>query len=860
MGCTRMTVSLIKWSLKRWFMIFCCLGLTSMTWMLYKLSSPSSRGHLDFVAQYTNPRLAVNRAPSTLPSGHKIDIDDNQPQPTVENKALLIHRSSRTYSSVTIALLYSRLKFDTVRYKGSSKAMFTKNSLQGQYSIIIIEDLLIYIDMRNEDKSLISEYCKVYKVGIIFFTLPQPRMNSIDYDFPLSFSSVERTVDKYIVNETEFADIARHGVGHDMNHIKDWVQFHPSKATHRTLAYGQTRDSHGIFSLVVLDLGLEDGVVKLFFGQKHSLWIHKILFLDALSFLTNGAMKMSKTRLIQIDIDDIFLGSSTGGTKMKAVDALELKNAQSVWREHYVPGFNFYLGFNGKSYKAGLEEEADGDVELIKQAGHFHWFDHTWAHVQAHKYNNLSKLVEQMELSKAFAKEHNITVSRTYSVAPHHSGVYPVHEQLYKAWRKVWGIQVTSTEEYPHLNPPWFLRGYAHLDIKVLPRQVCGLYTKNLNYSSYPKGPEALERNILGGALFDTVLYNYVNVYMTHQQNYGHDRLAIYTFNKLFELFTYATTLKLEGAPPEKLAEDYFGRYPEELQPLWLNPCDDPRHMEIWNEEKSCTKLPSLLVVGPQKTGSTALYTFLKLHPDIAANRDSPTSYEELQFFGSPNYNKGLDWYMQFFTDDSLINFEKSATYFDKDSAAKQMSSLLPKARIIVILLDPIARALSWYHHQRAHNNTAAISLTFSELVRGKNTSKSAQSLLSQMMKPGFYYDHIQRLRKYYSDSQIMYIDGEKLKSDPVRVMSDVQDFINVDTKIDYGNLLRFDKEKGFYCIVISNTKSKCLGSGKGRSKYYADVDSETKEHLERVFAVPNSYLKRLLIKLGVPIPSWIEP
>lgn len=42
--------------------------------------------------------------------------------------------------------------------------------------------------------------------------------------------------------------------------------------------------------------------------------------------------------------------------------------------------------------------------------------------------------------------------------------------------------------------------------------------------------------------------------------------------------------------------------------------------------------------------GSTALYTFLKLHPNITSNTDSSSSYEELQFFGSNNYNNGLDW------------------------------------------------------------------------------------------------------------------------------------------------------------------------------------------------------------------------
>lgn len=54
-----------------------------------------------------------------------------------------------------------------------------------------------------------------------------------------------------------------------------------------------------------------------------------------------------------------------------------------------------------------------------------------------------------------------------YAVAPHHSGVYPVHVQLYDAWKKVWGIKVTSTEEYPHLKPARFRRGFIHSGISV---------------------------------------------------------------------------------------------------------------------------------------------------------------------------------------------------------------------------------------------------------------------------------------------------------------------------------------------------------------------------------------------------------
>lgn len=65
------------------------------------------------------------------------------------------------------------------------------------------------------------------------------------------------------------------------------------------------------------------------------------------------------------------------------------------------------------------------------------------------------------------SQEHGIPTDLGYAVAPHHSGVYPIHTQLYEAWKSVWGIQVTSTEEYPHLRPARYRRGFIHNGIMV---------------------------------------------------------------------------------------------------------------------------------------------------------------------------------------------------------------------------------------------------------------------------------------------------------------------------------------------------------------------------------------------------------
>ena len=71
-----------------------------------------------------------------------------------------------------------------------------------------------------------------------------------------------------------------------------------------------------------------------------------------------------------------------------------------------------------------------------------------------------------------------------------------VHEPLYHAWKKVWGIKVTSTEEYPHQKPAFRRKGFIYKDIYVLPRQTCGLWTHTYLLERYPNGPQTLYRSI----------------------------------------------------------------------------------------------------------------------------------------------------------------------------------------------------------------------------------------------------------------------------------------------------------------------------------------------------------------------------
>ncbi|XP_067259115.1 bifunctional heparan sulfate N-deacetylase/N-sulfotransferase 4 isoform X1 [Chanodichthys erythropterus] len=743
---------------------------------------------------------------------------------------------------------------------------------RGRYALVIYENLLKYVGMDAWNRDLLDKYCAEYSVGVIAFHRAsensQPALQL--RGFPLTLRTNVALRDCCVNPRSPLLYITRAEV--DRGHLpgEDWTVFQFNHSTYEPVLLAKTRPSEsgaaqmipgpqGLHATVVQDLGLYDGVQRVLFGHGLSYWLHRLILVDAIAYLTGRKLSRSLERYILVDIDDIFVGKK--GTRMNVNDVKALLETQNTLRS-YVSNFTFNLGFSGKFFHTGTQEEDDGDDLLLKYVDEFWWFPHMWSHMQPHLFHNESSLMEQMILNKDFALEHGIPVDLGYAVAPHHSGVYPVHIQLYEAWKKAWGIQVTSTEEYPHLKPARHRKGFIHNNIMVLPRQTCGLFTHTIFYKEYPGGPKELDKSIRGGELFLTVLLNPISIFMTHLSNYGNDRLGLYTFTNLANFLKCWTNLRLHTLPPLQLAHKYFTLFPEQRHPLWQNPCDDKRHKDIWSKEKTCDRLPKFMVVGPQKTGTTALYLFLIMHPFISSNFPSVKTFEEVQFFNTNNYHKGIDWYMEFFPVPSNVStdflFEKSANYFPSEETPKRAAALLPKAKILTLLINPSDRAYSWYQHQRAHEDPAALQFSFYEVISADQLAPpELRSLQNRCLVPGLYATHLERWLTYYPPNQLMIIDGQQLRNDPAKVMDELQKFLGVTPYYNYSQALTFDPQKGFWCQLLEGGRTKCLGKSKGRK--YPPMDSESRAFLSRFYRDQNIELSKLLHRLGQPLPAWLR-
>ncbi|NXI33124.1 NDST3 sulfotransferase, partial [Sterrhoptilus dennistouni] len=753
--------------------------------------------------------------------------------------------------------------------KGDLPVLIDKN--KGKYALIVYENILKYVNMDSWNRGLLDKYCTEYGVGVIGFH--KGNENSLQSfqlkGFPFHVHSNLGVKDCCINPHSPLLHLTKPSKLEKGPLLgNDWAVFQINHTAYQPVIFAKVKAPENLpppaalsalYATVIHDLGLHDGIQRVLFGNNLNFWLHKLIFIDAISFLSGKKLTLSLDRYILVDIDDIFVGKD--GTRMNTNDVQALLDTQNLLRAQ-ITNFTFNLGFSGKFYHTGTEEEDEGDDLLLRSVDEFWWFPHMWSHMQPHLFHNESSLVEQMILNKKFALEHGIPTDLGYAVAPHHSGVYPVHVQLYDAWKKVWNIRVTSTEEYPHLKPARYRRGFIHKNIMVLPRQTCGLFTHTIFYKEYPGGPKELDKSIQGGELFFTVVLNPISIFMTHLSNYGNDRLGLYTFVNLANFVHTWTNLKLLTLPPVQLAHKYFELFPEQKDPLWQNPCDDKRHRDIWSKEKTCDRLPKFLVVGPQKTGTTALYLFLIMHPSIISNSPSPKTFEEVQFFNRNNYHRGIDWYMDFFPTPSNVTtdflFEKSANYFHSEEAPRRAASLIPKAKIITILIDPSDRAYSWYQHQRSHEDPAALKFSFYQVITaGPRAPSELRALQKRCLAPGWYATHIERWLTYFPPYQLLIIDGQQLRSDPATVMDEVQKFLGVSPHYNYSEALTFDSHKGFWCQLLEEGKTKCLGKSKGRK--YPPMDSECRAFLSSYYRDHNVELSKLLHKLGQPLPSWLR-
>lgn len=179
---------------------------------------------------------------------------------------------------------------------------------------------------------------------------------------------------------------------------------------------------------------------------------------------------------------------------------------------------------------------------------------------------------------------------------------------------------------------------------------------------------------------------------------------------------------------------------------------------------------PSFVVIGAMKGATTWIAHQLRNHPGLWLPDAEP------HYFSS-EYDRGPDWYASLFdpAPPGRIIGEKSADYLAHPQAPERMAAMLPDARLIVQLRDPVQRAYSDYCMLFRRGQVSSDPRKYLE---------SAQPEQSRFLSGGLYGAHLRRFLRHYPRNQIHVILYESLREQPEQVIADVCTHIGVPVHI----------------------------------------------------------------------------
>lgn len=208
--------------------------------------------------------------------------------------------------------------------------------------------------------------------------------------------------------------------------------------------------------------------------------------------------------------------------------------------------------------------------------------------------------------------------------------------------------------------------------------------------------------------------------------------------------------------------------------------------------------LPDFYIIGAQKSGTSSLYDCLCHHPGIIHRLQ-----KEIHFFNNPtNRQRGLAFYQAHFSSRSYRGqlsgklgyrpLEGEATPFMVHPwIPKWVFQVTPKAKLIMIVRNPIDRALSHYYHNKRRNREV---LSFEDAVGMeeqrinqdwdqllKDPNHPAQNFLSfSYKKRGLYFEQLERWLQYFPREQIHIVSFDHFIQDQAKVAAQIFKFLEL--------------------------------------------------------------------------------
>lgn len=221
---------------------------------------------------------------------------------------------------------------------------------------------------------------------------------------------------------------------------------------------------------------------------------------------------------------------------------------------------------------------------------------------------------------------------------------------------------------------------------------------------------------------------------------------------------------------------------------------------KVWRERirpltRNFDGQPDVLVIGAQKAGTTWLTHLFTQQPSLLKPK-----VKEVHYFNR-HYDLGPRWYRSnFATSDEAaarvretglsrpLRYEATPDYLFHADAPGRIAADLPDARLIVLVRDPVWRALSGYSHMvraglEGRSLEAAILGEEEELEAARRASPAKYSHILEYhsyVARGLYFEQIERYRTRFADKDIRVLVYEDVIARPEAGLAEIAEFLGV--------------------------------------------------------------------------------
>jgi Sulfotransferase domain len=252
-----------------------------------------------------------------------------------------------------------------------------------------------------------------------------------------------------------------------------------------------------------------------------------------------------------------------------------------------------------------------------------------------------------------------------------------------------------------------------------------------------------------------------------------------------------------------------------------------------WAEgELGTGALPDFLIIGEKKCGTSFFYYLLSRHPLV-----QPAAAKELHFFDA-HFDLGVEWYRRCFPQPAWKDGRRTITgeaspYMSHPLTPERMAGVVPEARLIALLRNPVDRAYSDYQMVARKGREP---LTFEEAIgaaeeallpgeEGEARADLGDARYGYLSR-GIYVDRLLRWTKFFNKEQLLVLQSEDFFENPQETLQRAFDFLG---------------------LPEWELEASKLGKKRNAGSYEEGIDPTTRRRLEEYFEPHNQRLYEFL-------------